>query len=155
MRHTLANKVIFLEIRFLNVTTNIAYWKFPSINYICNITYSDGSGTRNRCFRLWKCSEEMGVRPVWQGFSSFVNKFLAYVLDDFLKRSDPKVLRNFGKKSIMSKIWQKMKKTLVELALKPIFLLIPSTRNPISGTIWSVTNHFTIGPDHLCLKSSF
>ena len=97
MRHTLANKVIFLEIRFLNVTTNIAYWKFPSINYICNITYSDGSGTRNRCFRLWKCSEEMGVRPVWQDFSSFVNKFLAYVLDDFLKRSDPKVLRNFGK----------------------------------------------------------
>ena len=59
---------------------------------------------------------EMGGRQIEQGFSSFFAIF-----HDFSKWRAPKALCNFEKSSNMTKIWQKMKKRLVQLAFNPFF----------------------------------
>ena len=88
---------------------------------------SDRSGTRNPGFRsaLEKWVEE--------GFSSFFDNFFWHIWWFFKVKH---VLRhwNFEKLSNMPKIWQKMKKSVVWLALNPFFgwFLVPE--NLISGT---------------------
>ena len=69
----------------------------------------------------------MGVLwQVEQGFNSFFANFLAWRLMIF-QSGVPKELCNFDKSSNLSYIRQKIKKSLVQLALKPIFRLISGT----------------------------
>jgi hypothetical protein len=71
------------------------------------IGFSDGSGTQNLGFGFWKCHGEMGLRQGAQGYySSFFAKFITYLMifDQW------------------PKIWQKMKKSLTQIALKSICL---------------------------------
>ena len=75
------------------------------MNFKMMFPISDGSGTQNPGFVTCKCLEEIGLRQVDQGFSSF-----------FVKK--------FG---------QKMKKIFAQLGLKThIFRVIP--KNPIAAT---------------------
>ena len=70
----------------------------------------------------------MGVLwQVEQGFNSVFANFLAWRLMIFQSGVVPKELCNFEKSSNLSYIRQKIKKSLVQLALKPIFRLIPGT----------------------------
>ena len=75
------------------------------------------------------------LSKVDQGFSSFFGVF-----DDFSKWRALKVLRNFEKSSNVPQIWQKMKKSLVQLAFNPFFgwFQVPETR--VSG-IHSTTKY--------------
>ena len=70
----------------------------------------DRVGTRNLGFGHWKCRGEIWVYTlchVEQGFSSFFAKFLTYLM---MFQSGVACAEN------MPKIWQKMKKSLVQLA---------------------------------------
>ena len=76
---------------------------------------------KNLGFGIWKyydCYEEIGLRQVEHGFSSFFPKKFFGIFDDFSKWRAPKgALRSFEKSSNMSfvlkKGWQKMKKSLL------------------------------------------
>ena len=70
---------------------------------------------------------EMDWWQVEQGFSSFFEYFFLVIYDGFAKWSSPKVLWNFKKSSNVAKNWQKMKKSLVQLAFNPLFgwFLVP------------------------------
>ena len=75
----------------------------------------------------------MGLRQVEQDFSSFFATFLKYLFDDVSNQSMQMVLQNFEKSSNMPKIWQKMKKSLVQLALNPFLHGTSITLNPGFG----------------------
>ena len=62
----------------------------------------------------------MNFRQVEQGISPFFVKFLPY-LKIFQSGAIEEALRNFEKSSNMAKIWQEMKKSLVQLSLDPFF----------------------------------
>ena len=70
------------------------------------------------------------IRQVEQGFSSFFAKFLPYMMMIFQRSA----MLHFGKSSSMAKIWQKMKKSLVQIALYPFIGWFRGPENPISGT---------------------
>ena len=75
------------------------------------IGFSEGSGTQNLGFGFWKCHGEMGFRQGAQGYcSSFFAKFMAYLM----------IFQNVAHQ--WPKIWQKMKKSLTQIALKSICL---------------------------------
>ena len=60
---------------------------------------------------------EIGWRQVEQGFSSFYPNFWG-IFDDFSKFHSTFGILFFEKPSNMTKIWQKMKKSCVQLALE-------------------------------------
>ena len=64
----------------------------------------------------------IGIRQVKHGFSSFFCQFFgiaAASFDDFSKFYSIFSALHFEKSSNSASIWQKMKKSLVQLALKP------------------------------------
>ena len=68
-------------------------------------------------YGFWKFSGEMGLKLVEQGYSSFFAKFLAYLM-----LSQSGAYRNFEKNHpICQTFVKKMKKNLVQLALKIFF----------------------------------
>ena len=101
-------------------------------------TSSDGSGSQTLGFEFWKCHGEMGLRLVEQGIF-FIFCYIFGIFDVFSKVEHvQKALRNFKKSWNMPKIWQKMKKIfLLELPLKSIFRIIPSTRK-FSGPLCNI-----------------
>ena len=84
---------------------------------------------------VWKFLGEMGfLRQVEQGFSVLFAECFGKS-DDFSQWSIPKALQNFEKLSNMPKIWQKMKKSLVQLALKTHFsMALPKPDPSLSVT---------------------
>ena len=76
-------------------------------------------------FGFSKCDGEIDLRQVEKGYSSF----LPGIFDNLFLKDMTKALRNFGKSSNMTKIWQKMKKSFpFSSCLKLIFWLISGIR---------------------------
>ena len=85
-------------------------------------------------FGFWKFHGEMGLRQVEQSFSSYFTKFLAYLM---ILQSGVRRWRhqNFGKSLNMIKIWQKMTKSLVQLAFNPFLGWSRVLEHPISSLL--------------------
>ena len=101
-------------------------------------TCSGGTGTRNTGFGYPQYHGEMSsvIKQVEQVFSSFFLPNFWW----FLKvESELKVLGNFEKSTNMAKIWQKMKKSIVQLASNPFFSTFRVTENQISVTCSATT----------------
>ena len=99
-------------------------FKNANKNFYSSLLVMDsGLETQSPDFGFWKCCEEMGQR------ASKLNKA-------FL----PKVLQNFEKSSNMAKKHRMPCST----CLKPIFRLIPDTRNWDFGYPISITRHIVI-----------
>ena len=95
---------------------------------------SDGSGTRNLGFGFWMCHGEMGLRQVEQGFSSFFDKFLAYLMIFQSFRSTFSMLRCSTLKNIGQKFGKKWRKALFNLPSTHFSMAIPKPKNNVSGT---------------------
>ena len=99
------------------------------------VVHSSGkTGIRNPGFGYLQYRGEMGIlRQVEQGFSSLFVEFLPY-FKIFQSSSPPSVCSTLKNKK-MAKIWQKMKKSHVQLALHPFSWLIPVIpENRVAGT---------------------
>ena len=101
------NTVCFI-ISLLLALSNTSWWWYLKIRRVrCEkkITLS---------FGFWK-SGKLNSRAFLHSLPNFFALF-----DDFSKWSVPKTLWKFEKSSNMAKLWQKMKKNLIQLAFNPI-----------------------------------
>ena len=90
-------------------------------------------GTRNPGFDFgyMQCHAEIGCRQFEEGFSSFLAKFLPYLMNfrsGAYWRCCYGTLKN-------NQIWQKLKKTLVRLAFNPFFGWFRVPENQISDVL--------------------
>ena len=99
--------------------------KFRETKIVLKLAKSDGLGSKNPSFEFWKCHVEMSLRKVEEGFSSFFAYFIIFLNEVHQRQCES--LKNY-------QICQKMKKSLVQLALlKPIF-----------GSFWVVSENLIL-----------
>ena len=99
---------------------------------ISNTSYQWRNG-----FRVPTVPQRNGLnRQVEQGFSSFFATFMAYLMifQQLPSVSAPSFsVPYFEISSILAKIWQKIKKSLVQLGFNPVLYGTVGTRNPDFG----------------------
>ena len=81
------------------------------------VTASSETGIRSKIFRYQQ------KKDVEQGFTSFVDKCLPYTYQSVLYAPAPRILHFKKKKSSFMAVCPKMKKSLLQLALKNFFYL--------------------------------
>ena len=112
------NTVCFI-ISLLLALSNTSWWWYLKIR-------------RVRCEKKLHSRSGFGIGESWIVGLFFITQIFA-LFDDFSKWNVPKTLWKFEKWSNMAKLWQKMKKSLVQLAINPFFIWFWVTENLILG----------------------
>ena len=104
-------------------------------------------------FRVYRISQKMGLRHVKQGFSSFFAQIFGIHLMIFQSRACRRYCKTLKNHQIYQNNWRKMKKSLVQLALKPHFSADSGYSKPDAC---SSTNSFILASckNSICFSNS-